>query len=160
MSPLLPLFRWLGHTTVGVFLARSTWGFPIIEMVHLIGLAGLGGEILIVDLRLLGIGTPRLPISRVARELLPLFVTSLVIMLASGILLVSAEAVKCYYNPAFRAKMVSLLFAIIISWAIQRKLIRSEVEDHASSGWLKAAAILSLVLWLSVGAAGRLIGFL
>jgi len=159
MSSLLLLFRWLGHTTVGVFLARSTWGFPTIEMAHLIGLAGLGGEILIVDLGLLGIGPRRLPISRVARELFPLFLGSLVIMLASGILLVSAEAVKCYYNPAFRAKMVLLLFAIAISWAIQHNVIRSKADDHTSS-WLKAAAILSLVLWLSVGAAGRLIGLL
>jgi hypothetical protein len=159
MSPLLPLFRWLGRTTVGVLLARSTWGFPTIEMAHLIGLAGLGGEILIVNLRLLGIGTRRLPISRVARELFPLFVSSLVIMLASGILLVSAEALKCYYNPAFRVKMVLLLFAIAISWTIQRNAIRSKADDRSSS-WLKAAAILSLVLWVSVGAAGRLIGLL
>ena len=159
MSPLQTLFRWLGHTTIGVVMARSTWGFPLIEMAHLIGLAGLGGTILIVDLLLLGIGPGRLSASRVARELRPLFVASLIVMMVSGVLLVSAEALKCYYNPAFRAKMVLLFLAIVVSCAIHRGLIRSGADDRPTV-WLKTAAILSLALWLCVGAAGRLIGLL
>jgi hypothetical protein len=157
MSLLHTLFRWLGHTTIGVAMARSTWGFPIIEMVHLIGLASLGGTILIVNLQLLGIGPGRLPASRVARELRTLFVTSLLVMLVSGVLLVSAEALKCYYNPAFRAKMALLFLAISVSYAIHRNLIRSGDDDRPTV-WLKTAAVLSLILWLCVGAAGRLIG--
>jgi hypothetical protein len=159
MFSLHTLFRWLGHTTIGVAMAQSTWGFPLIEMAHLIGLAGLGGAILIVDLRLLGIGPGRLPASRVARELRPLFLGSLIVMMVSGVLLVSAEALKCYSNPAFRAKMVLLFLALAISYAIHRNLIKSGT-DHRPTVWLKTAAILSLVLWLCVGAAGRLIGLL
>jgi hypothetical protein len=157
MSPLHTLFRWLGHTTIGVAMARSTWGFPLIEMAHLIGLAGLGGTILIVDLLLLGFGPGRLSPSHVARELRPLFVASLTVMMVSGVLLVSAEALKCYYNPAFRAKMALLFLAIAISYAIHRNLSRPGADDRPTV-WLKTAAILSLILWLCVGAAGRLIG--
>jgi hypothetical protein len=138
-------------------MVRSTWGFPIIEMAHLLGLACLGGTILIVDLQLLGVGLGRLPASRIARELRPIFVTSLIVMVVSGILLVSAEAVKCYYNPAFRAKMVLLFLAIAISYEIHRNLNRLGADDRPTV-WLKTAAILSLILWLCVGAAGRLIG--
>lgn len=39
---LLSLFRWLGTTTVGQFMQSSTWGFAIVEMVHLLALALLG----------------------------------------------------------------------------------------------------------------------
>jgi hypothetical protein len=157
MPSLLTLFRWLGHTTIGGVMVRSTWGFPIIEMAHLVGLACLGGTILIVDLQLLGVGPGRLPASRIARELRPLFVSSLIVMVVSGVLLVSAEAVKCYYNPAFRAKMVLLFLAITVSYAIHRNLTRLDA-DARPSAWLKTGAILSLILWLGVGAAGRLIG--
>lgn len=159
MFSLHTLFRLLGHTTIGVAMAQSTWGFPLIEMAHLIGLAGLGGTILILDLKLLGIGPGHLSPSRVVRELRPLFVSSLLIMIVSGILLVSAEALKCYYNPAFRAKMVLLFLAIAISYAMYRDLIRFGDDDRPTVR-LKAAAVLSLVLWLCVGAAGRLIGLL
>jgi hypothetical protein len=157
MSALHTLFRWLGHTAFAAAMARSTWGFPIIEMAHLIGLAGLGGAILIVDLQLLGIGPGHLPAPRVARELRPLFVTSLIVMIVSGAMMVSAEALKCYYNPAFRAKMALLFLAIAVSYAIHRNLMRSGAEDRPTA-WLKTGAILSLILWLCVGAAGRLIG--
>ena len=131
MFSLHTLFRWLGHSTIGLAMARSTWGFPLIEMAHLIGLAGLGGTILIVDLQLLGIGPGRLPASRIVRELRPLFVTSLIVMMVSGVLLVSAEALKCYYNPAFRAKMALLFLAIAISYAIHRTLSRNPRIQNA-----------------------------
>jgi hypothetical protein len=158
MALLLLCFRWLGHTTIGTILAHSTWGFPTIEMAHLLGLAVLGGEILLIDLQLLGVGSRRVPVSRLARELWPVFITGLSVMLISGVLMVSAEAMKCYYNPAFRAKMVLLLFALGVSYAIQRAVTKSNTVN--ASRWLKVGAVLSLLLWLSVGAAGRLIGLL
>jgi hypothetical protein len=56
---------------------------------------------------------------------------------------------KCYYHPAFRLKMVLFTVAIAFTFTLHRRSIES-----------RPLAILSLALWLSVGLAGRAIGFL
>jgi hypothetical protein len=115
-------------------------------MVHLIALAGLGGAVLLMDLGVLGVGLRR---RNLARQLSPVFVWSLVAMAISGALLVAAEPMKCYYHRAFRLKMVLFAVAVVFAFTIRRKAMESKV-----------AAVLSLALWLSIGLAGRAIGFL
>ena len=53
---LLPFFEWCESSALGEFIRSSLWLFPAIECVHLIGLVVLGGAVLLVDLRLLGLG--------------------------------------------------------------------------------------------------------
>src|ERR1700733_12754813 len=109
---VLHFFQWLSHSSFSIYLRHSTWGFAIIETIHLLGLAALGGSILIVDLRLLGIGLRHQPISRVARELSPILLGSLGVMLISGGLLVMTGPLKYYHSPSFRLKTLFFLLAV------------------------------------------------
>ena len=97
---LLNIFEWLGQSAVGAFMQQSTYAFEMAEMVHLLGLAGLGGGILIIDLRVLGIGLKSVTAARLARGLMPLLAVCLCASIGSGLLLLAAEPVKCYYNFA------------------------------------------------------------
>jgi hypothetical protein len=157
--PMLQFFRWLSHLSLSVYLRHSTWGFAIIETAHLLGLAALGGVILIVDLRVLGIGLRRQPVSKVARELSPLLWGSLTVMLISGALLVMTGPMKYYHSPSFRIKMLLFLLAFAFYFTLHRNAVKPNA-DYAVSAWPKMAAVISLVLWLGVGLAGRAIGFL
>jgi hypothetical protein len=156
---VLHFFRWLNHSSFSIYLRHSTWGFAIIETVHLLGLAALGGAILIVDLRLLGIGLRRQPISQVARELSPILWGSLGVMLISGALLVVTGPLKYYHSPSFRVKMLLLSLALVFYFTLHRRVIKS-TTDVVPSVRSKVAAVVSLALWLGVGLAGRAIGFL
>ena len=156
---LLPLFQWASHASLFAVLRDSKWGFAAVEMVHLLALAVLGGTVLIVDLGILGIGLRKHPPSRVACELAPLFLASLTAMAMSGTLLVAAEAMKCYYHPAFRLKMLLFALAVLFNFTIHRKAVYTP-EDASPPIWSKMAAVASLALWLGVGLAGRAIGFL
>jgi hypothetical protein len=156
---LLHFFRWLSHSSFSIYLRHSTWGFAIIETVHLLGLAALGGAILIVDFRLLGIGLRRQPISYVARELSPVLWGSLGVMLISGVLLVMTGPLKYYHSPSFRLKMLLLLLAVGFYFSLHRSVLKSNA-DTTTSVWRRVAAVVSLILWLGVGLAGRAIGFL
>ena len=151
---LLPLFQWAAHAPALAVMRDSKWGFAVVEMVHLLALAALGGTVLVVDLGILGIGFKRQSPSRVARELAPIFTGSLIVMVLSGTLLVGAEAMKCYYHPAFRLKMVLFAAAVLFHFTIHRSAVSN------LSIWSKVAAAGSLTLWLAVGLAGRAIGFL
>jgi hypothetical protein len=156
---VLSVFQWLGHTDVGRAMQHSTYGVAIVEMVHLLALAILGGTILLVDLRLFGIGLKRQSASWLHRELSPLFWGSFAVIVLSGIVILSAEPVKCYYNAAFRAKMAILFVALLFHFTAHRNAVVS-ATGTVSSVWAKSAAALSLALWLAVGFAGRAIGFL
>jgi len=83
----LPLFHWLAHTHIGIAMRDATWAFAIVEVVHLIALAMSGGAILLLDLRLMGVGLTSQPASEVAREFLPLTLGGVVVMFLTGLLL-------------------------------------------------------------------------
>jgi hypothetical protein len=152
---LLPLFQWAAHTPLFSVMRDSKWGFAVVEMVHLLALASLGGTVLVVDLGILGIGLRRQSPSRVACELAPLFRASLIAMAMSGSLVVSAEALKCYYHPAFRLKMVLFALAVLFHFTVHRRAVQTPPSLRT-----KLVAAASLTLWLGVGLAGRAIGFL
>jgi hypothetical protein len=156
---ILYLFHLLGNTSMGLAIQNSTWGVAIAEMVHLLALAAMGGTILLLDLRLIGIGLKRQSASVLARELAPIFWGSLAVILVSGVLILSAEPIKCYYNPAFRLKMLLLFLAVLFHSTLHRKAVKAATGDIPSFS-SKSAAALSLALWVGVGLAGRAIGYL
>jgi len=155
---LLPYVQWISTTRVSQAINQSSWAFAVIESMHLLGLAVIGGAVLILDLRLLGLGLRDQPIARVAREVFPWFVGSLIVMLVTGFGLFMSEAIKCYDSRPFWVKMASLLLAMIFAFTVRRKVALA-AEGHVRPIWLKVVAVVSLMLWFAVGASGRWIGF-
>jgi uncharacterized membrane protein len=155
----LAFCRWLANTPLGVTMRDSTWDFAIVEIGHLLAMAIFGGAVLLMDLRCLGLGFRNQPAGQVARELLPLTGGGVVVMLVSGILLVANGPVRYYYNPAFRIKMVLFVVAIFVHFLFQIAIARKSAQREKEPSWLKLAAACSLLLWLSIGIAGRAIGY-
>jgi hypothetical protein len=159
MSVFLPIFHWFDGLWIGHVVSGTNWLFPAIEAVHIVALALLCGAILILDLRLFGITLPRKPVRQLAADLSPWVLCSLIIILTSGVLLFSSEAMKSYLSIPFRVKMVLLFTAITFHYTVFRKVINAD-DAHASPVWNKISATISLLLWFGVGLAGRGIGFL
>jgi hypothetical protein len=155
----LAFFHWLARTQIGILMRDSTWGFASVEIGHLLAIAVFGGAILLVDLRMMGIGFKTQPISQVARELLPLTGGGVVALMISGSLLLASGPMRYYYNPAFRIKMWLFFIALIFHFILQIRAARQTCERVRPSLLQKAGAVLSLALWLSIGLAGRAIGY-
>jgi putative flippase GtrA len=155
---LFPFFQWCEASSVGDAIRQSLWAFAVIESIHLLGLAAIGGAVLVVDLRMLGLGLRQQPIAEVARSAHPWFVGSLAVMLVTGVALFLSEAVKCYYSTPFWVKISSLTLAIIFSFTIRRTITLAD-ESRIRPIWYKVVALVSLALWFGVGAGGRWIGF-
>ena len=153
---LLPFFEFCEHSAVGETIRNSLWLFPVIESFHLLGLAVIGGAVLLVDMRLLGLGLRSQPVAQLAKDAHRWFMGSLIVMLISGVLLFTSEAIKCYYHAAFWVKMTSLLLAILFTLTIRRKVVAS---DNSSPLQSKLVALTSVTLWSLVGIGGRWIGF-
>lgn len=155
---MLSLFQSIEFSAIGQAIKNSSWAFAVIESVHLLALAAIGGAILVVDLRLLGFGLKRQTVAEVARDAQPVLVSSLAVMLLTGLALFVSEAVKCYYSTPFWVKMTSLALALAFTFTIKRKVTLTE-NATVRPALLKLIALVSLALWFGVGAGGRWIGF-
>ena len=153
---LLPFFQWVSTTTLSQAISASSWAFAVTESMHLLALAVIGGAVLIVDMRLAGFGLRQTPASQVARDAEPWLIWSLLVMLVSGFMLMTSEAMRCYYNGAFWLKMWSLLFAMIFTFTIRRRVA---LKDAVAPITAKIVAFVSILLWSGVGLGGRGIGF-
>ncbi len=155
---LLAFCRWCNESSFGHGIRDSVWLFPFVEIFHLLALGLLGGTIVILNLRLLGFRFRNEPVAALARDVRPWMIGSIVVMLISGFLLFSTEAVKMYGSPAFQFKMSCLLLAILFTFTVHRKVTMVD-EERIAPVWRKLAAVICIVLWAAVALGGRAIGY-
>jgi hypothetical protein len=153
-----PFFEW--HTTswVGNTISDSIWLFPAVETVHILAMAIMFGALLVLDLRLLGIGMTKQSLPMLAKTLMPFVNWGLIIMLISGYGMFASGALKYYSNDGFKFKMACLAAVIVFQYTIYRSLLKQE-DGQRSSVIGGGAALLNFALWFGVGAGGRAIGF-
>ncbi len=155
---LRPIFEWSDNLWVGHAISGSTWAFPFIETIHILALTIMYGAMVILDLRLLGLAMRKQSAALLARNLDPYMTWGLIVMLGSGFLLFTSEAMKCYVNEGFRFKMAVLVPAVLFQFTLFRSVThKAESERPRALGW--AVSVASLVLWFGVGVGGRAIGF-
>jgi len=155
---LLPFFTWCENSSLGEAIRASRWLFPVIESFHLLGLAVIGGAVLMVNLRLFGFGARSQPAAQLWRDTRPWLLGSWIVMMISGLLLFTSEATKLYYHEAFWVKMSSLLLASLFTSTVLRQVALADAR-RVSPFWSKTVALISTVLWAGVGVGGRWIGF-
>jgi hypothetical protein len=112
---------------------------------------------IVVDMRLLGLGLKKMPAAELSGLLAPWFWTSLAIMILSGACLFAGEAVRLSKSGPFAYKMLFLIVALAVHLTVHRQAIANGSEGLALQ---KAAAWLSIACWLGIALAGRAIAFL
>lgn len=155
---LLPLFEWMETTWFGVI--GKTWGaaFAVVEAMHLLAMALLGGAIVISDGRLLGLLLRDVPVPIILTKTHHLFVIGLCIAIASGIFMACGVAMKIYYLPVYWIKMLALTAGVLFTFTIKRPLLADGIENM--NPWVvRVVAVASLTVWFTVAATGRWIGY-
>jgi hypothetical protein len=155
---LKPFFEWHDGVWFGKAISGTIWMFPVLETIHILALTMMYGTMIIIDLRLLGVGMRRQPVTLLTKDLEPYMTYGMITMLVTGYLLFSSEAMKCFSNDGFRLKMEILLPAVIFQFTLFRWVTR---QDDVKRPKLLGAlvAVLSFLLWMGVGVGGRAIGF-
>lgn len=161
----MDVMEWLSaleQSSLGDVMRHSLWTYPIVEVVHILGFAILVGAVVLFDLRLLGF-SPTVSIRSLERHLLPWAWTALLLIVPSGLAMLSAHATEFAANPAFRVKLVLIAFAGINALAFHGGVYRSVSawdQHQPTPAAAKASALLSLSIWLGVITCGRLIAYL
>ena len=155
---LQPFFQWCYDTGIGEYIRNSSWLFPVIEAVHLLGFGLTLGAVLIVELRLLGVGLSRQPVSQLAANAQPWLLGGIALMFASGIPLFMSESMKAYYSFAFWVKMTSLFLVLLYTFTLRRRITATNIVSERPR-LARSLALMSLALWFGVAWGGRWIGF-
>lgn len=151
--------HWLQDGAVGQAMRQSAALYPAVEILHILGLALLVGNIAALDLRLLG-AARWLPTDGLARHLLRLAAGGLALAVPTGLLLFTTEAVSIARNPAFLLKLGLIaaagMNAAVLHLGTWRNIAAWRGRAPAAA---KFAAVLSLLLWTGTVCCGRLIAY-
>lgn len=150
------------YSSLGITIAESTWMFPTIESLHVIALVTVVGMIAIVDLRLLGVGSRALAVTKLSKDTLPWVWGAFALAALTGGLLFVSKASTYVANPYFLWKMgllvlagLNMMYLHLTTWrTVEHWDLDPSVPFHA-----KLAGALSLIFWLGVVFFGRAIGF-
>lgn len=159
---LFSFAQWLAHTDWAMDFAGSSYLYPIILATHLSCIALFGGMILMTNLRLLGWTLKGFSVTEVVGRLRIWKRIGFCVMVGCGFLLAGSEADKYYGNPYFWIKMTLLVLIGVHGLAFHRSVYYNTAkldESPVMPSQAKLAAVLSLVLWISVASFGRMIGY-
>ena len=142
------------------WIAASYWLWPILEIIHFVGLTLLLGGLIVVDLSMAGHLKGVRPAS--AHQLLPLVVLGFALNLITGILFFYGDPGRYSINIGFQVKMLLVMLAglnaLFYHWRVN-PLLAGLAADAAPPLLARTAAYTSLSLWTGVLLTGRLIPY-
>ncbi|MDP9423753.1 MAG: hypothetical protein M3Q19_13145 [Pseudomonadota bacterium] len=139
-----------------VELRESYLVYPLVNTVHIVGIALLFGAIVPLDLRLAGWRREAASLDGLSRLLLPVAIFGFLLAAAAGLLLFATDARAYAASPLFQAKLLLIALALANALALRRVDWRSA----GPSMRVAFAGAASVTLWLGVILLGRLIGYL
>ena len=158
----MTFLEWLNSTPIPSLVLGSAWGFPIVELVHILGMTLIIGGLVILDMRLLGMSRKSLPVKVLMEHILPWLTAGFIISLLSGLTFFASDASRYWANNAFRVKLVLLVFALINFTVFYLRIYRNVSDWNISvraSASARVSAVLSLLMLFSILTAGRLIAY-
>ncbi len=148
--------EWLSTTFPSIFIQNhNAWVIPAIQSIHIAGIGVVLGSAFMIYLRILGWAGMDQTLQQTADRYGPWLKNALWVMLATGILMVIGEPVRELVTFSFWLKML-LVAAMAVGAAWLGRRLRRE---GPFAGSLKAVAIVSFLIWVSIIILGRLIAY-
>lgn len=157
------VLAWLQASALGMFMRDSgPWTYPVVNLIHILGVATLFGAVLILDLRLLGVWR-RTPLPPITTAAAPVAMAGFALAAASGVCLLAANAVEYQNNPFLLVKFAAIGLGLVNALTLRRtaawRAHPTRDLSHSETRTLAAMGGVSLVSWLTAVAAGRMIGY-
>jgi hypothetical protein len=158
ISSLADLVRWCSTSAPMVFIRDSRYGMPALQSVHLVGITVFLAAVIVLDMRLAGIGMVNESMLWLERQLTPWIASGVTLVIFSGVIIFLGTPSKYALSNPFRIKMAVLGLAIAFHFGVVRRFVTADRGSPARGGH-RLVAGLSVTLWFLVGWAGRAIAF-
>jgi hypothetical protein len=155
-------FEWVDAFPTSIALRESIYGYPYLLTAHAVSMALFAGLIVMMDLRLLGIGNMRTPFSEVQKRLFPWQMVGMTLSAITGLTLTYADPMRFYVNIFFWTKMLVMVLAGINALAFHfityNSVVRWDSAETTPFG-AKLSGAVSIIMWAIVIVSGRLIPY-
>jgi hypothetical protein len=157
----LSLWDKLADTALTPLILESTYGYPTTEIIHIFGFVLMAGSIAMLDLRLLGF-SKQISIKSLSQHLLPWTIAGFMLCLLAGGTLFVVSAPQWVTNQVFLVKTSLLILgginAAIFHFGAYRH-VRYWDSNCSTPLSARVGAIISLLIWATVLACGRLLAY-
>jgi hypothetical protein len=152
--------EWIEQTRLSQAIQVTDWVVPAVQTVHILAIAVVAGSALMIDIRLIGVMGADQPMKSVSARFLPFIWWPLLILLATGAIMIIGEPARSLKNPAFQLKMMLLIAAIVVTGLFQFLQRRNPAFGTGTRrGAAVTTAVLSMLLWTGIIFAGRWIAY-
>lgn len=158
----MSFIEWLAQSPLSLAIQTRAWVVPTIQSVHIVAIGIVVGAVFMIDLRILGRSGRDQTLVETVRRYGPWLWGALVVLLVTGVLMVVGEPARELLSFSFWLKMGLLALGTVSAAAFQVALKRNERHWEASLATrasTKSLAILTLLIWLAIIVAGRLIAY-
>ena len=155
-------FEWVNAFPSSIAIRESVNGYPALLTIHVVSMCLFAGLVIMMDLRLVGIGNRRTPFSQVQKRLFPGQMVGMVVSSVSGLVLLYGQPMRFYGNIFFWIKSVMMVLAAVNALAFHLSTYESVAEWDSAvvmPSAAKLAGVVSIVLWAFVVICGRLIAY-
>ena len=154
---------WLSTTSPSVYIQEhNTWAIPVIQSIHIMGIALVMGSVLMIDLRILGWAWVDQTLRQTTNRFGPWLTGALWLLLVTGILMVIGEPVRELVTFSLWLKMALVAIGALVAIAFQRALRQHEQRWETTlvhNRSIKALAIVTFLIWVCIIFLGRLIAY-
>lgn len=150
---------WIADTGLSNLIVVNFWVIPIIQVFHILALAGAFGAVFMITLRVFGLAGMNRTLAETERRYVRWIWWCALIMLCSGLGLIIGEPIRELINPIFWIKMGLVLVAIVASLTFHGRVIQRLAGGGVVTGGIKAASLAIVVLWLVIMLCGRWIAY-
>jgi hypothetical protein len=161
MESAAGILGWLAATELARSMRGSLWMYPIVEIVHIVGIVLLVGSVAMFDLRVLGFARS-LPLRTLGRYLLPWSVAGLALIVPAGLMMFSAHPHDFVGNKVFQLKLsligVAGINALLFHMGVYRS-VQSWNTGVPAPALAQVQALASLAIWIAVISCGRLLAY-
>lgn len=159
---LLDFAFWITETSLSLFMVENFWLVPLAQVFHILSISAAFGAMLMLTLRVHNSAAAHLSFEQVSARYVPWIKWGLVVIVISGLLMITAEPIRNMVNAVFWIKMGLLIVTVLISLGFIKSLKTQAVAAggawKASSG-AKATSILIIILWCLIMLCGRWIAY-
>ena len=156
------LIHWIMATSASKTVANVAWVIPAVQTIHILAISVVISTMAMLDLRLMGLTGRRYTIRAVADRFLPWMWLAVIVLLITGVILITGEPDRALGNWVFQTKMALLVAVLAVSWGLNRALKRDLTAWESGSRQERAAKVtglVSLLLWIGIVVAGRWIAY-
>ena len=156
-------FEWVNAFPTSVAIRESVYVYPMLLTAHVVGMCVFAGLVIMMDLRLLGVGNKGTPASQIQNRLFPGQMAGMVLSAVTGLALVYAQPMRFFGNVFFWIKTVMMVVAganvLAFHFGVYHSVAEWDADADNTPFGSKLSSVVSLVLWALVIMSGRLIAY-